>query len=235
MATMTLLEMTQNILSAMESDKINSIGDTEESNQVAEVIRETYFDLIAGRDWPFLKVYTTLTAVGDVTLPTKMQFPTGVNKVYWIKYNKLNVTWMEPKDFQDLIDLRAPLASVVDSNGYILNRDPLYWTSFDDNFVFFDSINLANESTLQASKSKAYMLSIPSWSVTNNFVPTLPEKMFPLLLADAKGTCFLNFKQTNHSKEERKAQRLKVRMQNESFRNDQAEPKTNTNVNYGRK
>jgi hypothetical protein len=36
---MTLLEMTQNILSAMNSDEVNSITDTVESLQVAEEIQ----------------------------------------------------------------------------------------------------------------------------------------------------------------------------------------------------
>ena len=47
MAKMTLLEMTQNILSAMDSDAVNSIGDTVESLQVADVIVETYYELFA--------------------------------------------------------------------------------------------------------------------------------------------------------------------------------------------
>lgn len=235
MGTMTLLDMTQNILSAMDSDEINNLGDTVESSQVAEVIRETYFDIIASRDWPFLKTYTTLTAVGDTDLPTKMRFPTGVNKVYWIKYNKKNVEFLDPKDFQDLIDLREEETGVVDSNGYILNRDPIYWTTFDDDYVYMDSIDLDEDTTLQASKSKAYMLAIPAWTTTDLFVPTLPEKMFPLLLADAKGTCFLNLKQTANAKEERKSQRLRVRFQNEAIRNDKAEVKSNSGINYGRK
>lgn len=235
MATMTLLDMTQNILSAMESDNVNDISDTEESEAVALVIKETYFDLVSQRDWPFLATRTTLTALGDTDYPTKMQFPTSLNKVFWIKYNKKDVQWMAPKDFQDMIDLREEEAGVVDENGYFLTQDPTYWTTFDDNFVFFDSIDTDEDSTLVAIKSVVYGQTVPTWTHENSFVPTLPDKMFPLLLADAKGTCFLNAKQTANAKEERKAQRLKVRMQRESIRNDQGESKSNTAVNYGRK
>lgn len=232
---MSLLDMTQNILSAMDSDTVNNVGDTTESLQVAEVIKETYFDLINSRDWPFLKSYGSLVGLGDVDNPTKMQFPEDVNKVYWIKYNRKDVTWMDPKDFQDTLDLREEQADVIDANGYIINRDPLYWTTFDDDYVWFDSIDLTEDTTLQQSKSKAYMLLVPEWTLDNEFVPVLPEKMFPLLLADAKGTCFLNFKQTSNAKEERKAQRLRVRMQNEAHRNNEQEPKSNRTINYGRK
>src|SRR3990167_137743 len=234
MATLTLLDMVQNIMGAMESDKVNDIASTEESQSVAEVIKETYFDLISSRDWPFLKIYQGLTALGDVSNPTKMRFPTTVNKVYWLKYNKKDVTYLEPKEFRDMLDLRTVQASVVDSNGYMLNSDPVYWTTYDDDYVYFDGYLSTTDSTLQASKSTGYMLTIPTWTLSNTFVPTLPEKMFPTLLADAKSTCFLNFKQISNAKEERKAQRLRVRMQNEAWKNDKGESNYNTNVNYGR-
>ena len=234
MATMTLLELVQNIMGAMESDKVNDIASTEESLSVAEVIKETYFDLVASRDWPFLKIYQGLTALGDTSNPWKMRFPTTVNKVYWIKYNKKNVTYLDPKEFQDTLDLRTTQASVIDSTGHMLNTDPTYWTTFDDDYVYFDGYDSNTDSTLQASKSTGYMLTIPTWTATNTFVPTLPEKMFPLLLADSKSTCFLNFKQIANAKEERKTQRLRVRMQNEAWKNDKGESIYNGDVNYGR-
>lgn len=234
MATMTLLEMVQDIMTAMESDNVNDITDTVESAAIAQTIKTTYFDLIASRDWPFLRSYSQLTALGDTSNPTKMRFPTTVNKVYWIKYNKKDVSWMDPKEFVDLRDSRTEETGVVDANGYILTRDPTYWTSFDDDYIYFDSILNSDDTTLQASKSQAYVLTIPSWTHSNSFIPTLPEKMFPTLLSDAKDTCFLNFKQTQNVKESRKAQRGRIRMQNEAWKNNQAESTTNANVNYGR-
>ena len=234
MAKLTLLDMVQNILGAMESDKVSDISSTDESLSVAEVIKETYYDLIASRDWPFLRTYSTLTALGDSSNPTKMQFPDTVNKVFWLKYNKKDVSYLDPKEFRDTLDLRTELAGVVNSGGYILNADPQYWTTYDDTYVYFDGYNSSTDVTLQSSKSQAYMLIIPAWTLDNEFVPTLPEKMFPLILADAKSTCFLNFKQIAQSKEERKAQRLRVRMQNEAWRNDKGESVYNNNVHYGR-
>lgn len=235
MATMTLLSMVQNILSAMESDDVNDISDTVEALQVAEIIKETYYDIVSGRDWPIFKMKTSLTGLADTSNPTKMQMPANTDKVYWIKYNKKDVTYMEPKEFQDMLDSREEQTGVIDSSGYILNQDPTYWTTFDDEYIFFDGYNSDDESTLQTSNSVVYILKSPSWTVSNSFIPTLPDKMFPLLLADAKGTCFLNLKQTSNAKEERKAQRLRVRMQKESNKTNDAETKTNKAVNYGRK
>jgi uncharacterized membrane protein len=49
---MTLLEMVQNILSDMDSEEINSISDSNEAEQIAKVIENTYFNLISTRIIP---------------------------------------------------------------------------------------------------------------------------------------------------------------------------------------
>ena len=54
MAKMTLLEMTQDILSDMDSDEVNSIATTSESLQIAQIIKTAYYNIIDGRDFPFL-------------------------------------------------------------------------------------------------------------------------------------------------------------------------------------
>lgn len=233
---MTLLEMVQSILNDTDSDPANSIDDTEESLQVASIVRDAYFKLASRRDdWPFLKSLTQLTGLGDAANPTKMRFPEGVNKVYWLKYNKKDVTYLEPKDFKDMLDKRVETDGVVNAGGYILNADPAYWTTYDDDYVFFDGYNSAVDSTLQQSKSACYGILIPPWTHEDGFVPTLPEKMFPTLLADAKGTAFLVLKQQANEKEENFAQRGMSRAQNSAYRNDKGEPTTNKGVNYGRK
>lgn len=234
MATMTLLEMTQNILNAMDSDPVTAITDTVESAQVAEIIKETYYDLISQRDWPFLRALTTLTAA-DVSNPTRMRIPTNVNKVYWIRYNKKIVEYMDPASFKEMIDKRVEQTGVINSSGYIINADPQYWTTYDDDYLFFDGYKSTVDTTgLTAAKSSAFVLTIPTWTHTGSSTPTLPEKMFSTFLADAKGSCFLNLKQQANAKEEAKAKRGKVRFQNEAWKVDAAEHGY-SKVNYGRK
>ena len=50
MPKQTLLEMTQHILSSMDSDSVNSYAETIESEQVATVIKDAYFNLINNLD-----------------------------------------------------------------------------------------------------------------------------------------------------------------------------------------
>jgi len=234
MAKLTLLDMVQNILSAMESDQVNSIDDTVESIQVAEFVRESFYDLMTQREWPFLRAKGTLVGLGDTTKPTHMRLPETVNKLYWIKYNGKEVIWMEPKDFDDMIEARVESAGVVDANGYVVNADPVYWTSYDDSTIVFDGYNSSVDSTLQTSKSSAYMLNTAIWIHDDTFVPSMPEKFFPTLLAEAKSTCFVNLKQQANRREERRAQRGRVELRNGVWRNEAGEAKYNGKVNYGR-
>lgn len=232
----TLLQIVQDILNDMDSDSVNSITDSEEALQVAQIVRTSYEKLITSRDdWPFLRTLTTLTGLGDTSNPTKMRMPTSMSKVYWVKYNKNDVAYLSPKDFKDLLDNRTEQSGVVNSSGYIINADPSYWTTYDDDYIYFDGYDSDTDSTLQQSKSVVYGIVLPSWTVDDSFVPTLPEKMFPTLIADAKGTAFLDLKQQANAKEESFAGRSLARFQNAAYRADKAEPTYNQNVNYGRK
>ena len=235
MAKMTLLEMTQSILSAMDDDDVNSIDDTVESLQVATTIKEAYYEILSDRDWPFLNSLTTLTGLADLSNPTKMLIPENQNKIFWIKYNKKPITYLPPQEFKAILDGRTAQAGVVDAAGYILTRDPIYWTSYDDVYVHFDAYDSVVESSLVSAKTVVYGATSPAWTHEDTFVPSLPEKMFPTLLAEAKSTCFLNIKQQANPKEEKKARRGRVRFQREAQKADDGETRSNTGVNYGRK
>jgi hypothetical protein len=235
MAKMTLLEITQSILSALDSDDVNSIDDTVESIQIADLVKESYFELLSQRDWPFLFAISSLEGLADTNNPTKMRMQEAWNKVKWIKYNKKVVTYMDPEAFIDMIDNRSVQANVVDSSGYIINADPVYWTSLDDTYVYFDGYDSSVDTTLQASKTKVYVSTQPTWTHIDTFVPNIPEKFFPTLLADAKSQAFVNIKQQVNAREERKAQRGRVTMRNEVWRNESGEAKYNRKVNYGRR
>jgi len=235
MAKYTLLELTQSILNAMDSDNVNSIDDTVESIQVAELVKESFFDLISQRDWPFMFDLDSLTALSDLNNPTKMQMKDTWNKIKWIRYNKQEVEYLSPSDFTELLDNRTAQANVVDANGIVLTRDPTYWTTYDDEYVVFDAYNASVESTLQQQKTKVYASIQPTWTHSDTFVPDIPEKMFQILLSDSKAQAFVNLKQQSNAREERKAQRAKVIMRNEAWRNEYGETKYNKRVNYGRK
>ncbi len=231
----TLIEMVQDIINDTDFDSVNSITDTVEAEQVAQIVRTCYEKLITSRDdWPFLRTLTALNGLADTSNRTKMQLPERVQKVHWVKYNKKDVCWMPPKQFKDMLDGRTEQADVFDANGFGLNADPSYYTTYDDEYVFFDSINLEEEATLQTSKSAVFAVLEPVWTHEDTFTPLLPARMFPTLIADAKGTAFLVLKQQANAKEEQYAQTGKARAQRVGYRVAASESRTNESVNYGR-
>ena len=60
----TLLELTQDVLNAIDGDDVNSISDGVESLQVAQDIKNVYYDLIGRKDWQFLRKLKTLDNIG---------------------------------------------------------------------------------------------------------------------------------------------------------------------------
>ncbi len=93
---LTLLQMTQSILSSLSSDEVNSIADTTESMQVAEVIRQTYFNIISRVNFPEHDQLVQLEPSLDLTQPVIMYIPDGIGKVSWIKYYNSNILGTPP-------------------------------------------------------------------------------------------------------------------------------------------
>jgi hypothetical protein len=213
MAQLTLLDMVQDILSDMNSDNVNDISDTVESMQVARIVRSTYYNLVNDRIWPGAKRLATLTGLGDTTRPTHMLLPDNVNNVEWVKYdvrrevgdaiNYKTITYMPPEDFLQHVMARNAsepnVLTVMDYGGtpllIVTDRAPTYYTSFDDKRVVFDSYDIDVDSTLQTSKSQAFVLTEPPFELENGFIPDMPAKFFPYLLSEAKTAAFLKVKE----------------------------------------
>lgn len=230
MPKMTLLEMVQDILSDMESDPVNSINDTVEALQVAQIIKTTFYELLTDNDWPHLGTLMQLDSSTDSTKPNYMRLSTPCNRIEWIKYNKKeavgdkekykDVAYKSIEDFMDISNLRdstqTNVEEVVDDSGvslFILNdRHPTYWTTFDNSTIVFDSYFSDLDSTLQASKSQVYGYREPSFILLDATVPDLPANAFPYLLSEAKSVAFNVIKQAANQKEEQRAQRQKRRL-----------------------
>lgn len=233
MSKMTLLEMVQNILSAMDSDEVNSITDTTESLQVAEVIKETYFEVFNGLDLPETEALFQLDSLSDAAKPNYLKIPDDVEKLLWVKYKDfttgkfVDLYYKHPSDFLETqLMLSSDDFTTVDPSGiqYLIknNRAPTCFTIFDDSYLATDSFDSGNESTLQSSNSMAYGYKEFDFTMEDDFVPALDSNLFPLLLAEAKSVCFNNFKQIANPKEEQKARRQRIRMQRDKFKSKQA-------------
>lgn len=224
----TLLELTKAVLSSMESDEINSINDTVESQQVVEVIKTVYDDIISRGDLQSNKTLFNLVPSGDVTKPTLMTKPENLDRVEWIKYNRIlngevdplweEMRFMPPGDFIEYIHNFNPSQSDVGTFDYIAdgnvitfayknNSSPQYYTTIDDNILIFDSYDNTVSTTLEASKTLAFGPRKTSFTATDDFTPLLQPQQFALLLNEAKSLAWAELKQTGHAKAEQTARR----------------------------
>lgn len=227
MAKLTLLQYTQYILNDMNSDdNITDITDTIESQQVAAIVRDTYFDIIAIRDWDFLNVYDILTDANSASTPTKFTIPAAIGAVHKLWYRSdetgdANQEWtvlkyMNPIDFVTMLNGRSSGDSTVDvidtGTGATLNiindKMPEYWTSFDDDIIWCDSYDSGEETFLHEERTKIFAKKTPTWTHTAATTPTLSEELVPLLLNEAKARASLLLMQMPNEKAERWSQRL---------------------------
>ena len=248
MAKMTLLDVVQEILSDMNSDNVNSINDTIEAQQVVQIAKRTYFNMINERILPHTASFFNLTAFVNPAKPSHVRIEDNVIRVESVKYDcrkekdaqpdPREVTYLPPKDFADFVMQRNPSApnviTVLDVLPLFIinNAPPTYWTSFDDKTIVFDSFNSEIETTIQSVKCYAYGEREPTWSSTDQFIPDIPAKMFPYFVNETKSMCFYTIKEAPHQKVEQHATRQRMWLSGEKFR---AGGKRINYPNYGRK
>jgi len=248
MAKMTLLEMTQNILSAMSSDEVNSINDTVESQQVAEIIKETYYDLFSNISVPERTGIIRLTGLGDLNKPNYLQFPDNIISIDWVKYRDASngqykdLDFLKPFDFLEKVlqnsSTTGNVVLVTDTTGvsfYIKNnQQPSFYTILNDKYLVTDSYNTLYDSTLQASKTFAWGETEETWENDDDFIPNLNVDLFPLLLSEAKSVCFITLKQQANQKEEARSRKHRVHLQYRKWRDKRERLTLFDGPNYAR-
>lgn len=236
---LTLLDITQTILSAMNSDDVNHIGDTLESVQVATAVRTVYFNMLDGKDWPHLYKLYQLESSGDISKPTQMRLPDNAIDVDTIKDVRYNgkrtvddidrfktVKFLEPYSFLTMLGSRRSddvNIQVVVGDGDIplnilTNKHPHYYTCFDNVHLVFDSYNKELEDTLQESKTSVFGKIQPVWQMEDTFIPDLPPNAFSYLLAESMSLCFFNVKEAPNQKAEQYSTTQKRRLSQEAWR-----------------
>lgn len=251
MAKLTLLQMTQKILTAMDSDDINDISDTEEASEVIDIIEDTYYELMTHKEWNHLKTPVNMESLADSDFPTTLKIPDTVSSLENLRYESreiasdslayTRITYKSPEEFTNSLfnrnsnDANTLTLTVKGSGTPLLvtnDQAPAIWTSFDDTYIVFDSYDASLESTVQGSKSLAYCVQIPVFNKTDGaFVPTCPIHMFPILLAEAKKACFFYLKQIQSPIDEKRAFRGESNLK---FKDARAHEQT-TRPRYGRR
>lgn len=244
----TLLDIVQEILSDLDSDNVNSISDTDEAMQVAKIVQNTYYDLVANRTIPELEELTKLDSLADSTRPTYLKLPTSVSRLSRLEYNVSDdvtevafrkLEYREPSDFLDWITHKSSEDSntqtMLDINGNTTliirnNRMPTCFTSFDDLHLVCDAFDSTVDEVLQASKTRALVKKIPTFTLSDDHTPDIDATHFRFFITEAKSTAMAILHKQVNPKVEQTARRQRVFSQNDKLRIGTK----NFRVGYGR-
>lgn len=233
---MTLEYMVKDIHNDLDFDEINTIDDTPEAAQVAQIIRTTYYSMMSSDNWPHLRKTIKLVPYSATSQPTHMSLPKGVTQLCNIFYNcategetRLHykeIKYLDPDAFlrkSNSLNSDASNVKVIkDDTGVVLmirtDLAPTYFTSFDDNTVVFDSYDSSVDEAMMSSKVQAMAYVMPAWETRGDFIPDLPDEAFIGLLEEAKSRAALKLRQMPDEKAEMDAQRQARRMSRKNWK-----------------
>lgn len=190
----TLLQVVQEYLDATSGFYVDSIFDTDESQQVAKIAERIYYKMVnAYPNLLFTMKEMTLDPLSDATRPNYMIIPKGVQKIQESKvyYNVSKDGGLQYKLIQYLPPLEfIETTSNVSSNNSIIvegfdgnkmsvktNQFPTYYTSFDNKYLVFDSYNSDIDTTLQSSKTKVVASGEEVFLQEDDFVIPVPSHL----------------------------------------------------------
>lgn len=251
MAKKTLLKIVQNILSSMDSDEVNSINDTIEALQVAEVVQVAYEAMSDNRNWVHTQKLTTLNGLSDTTKPSHMSLSDEVKELTRVSYNirelsdtRDNFTQIKPVTPEVFLDMvnsrdssRTCIQTVTDFDGgklFILNDTaPVMWTSFDDVHIVFDAFDNTVDATMQTDKTQILaFFNLSVFVLEDSFIPDLPSEAFTALQSEAKSIASLELNQIVNDKAEQISRRAQSWLSQKSFK---VFGGVKYNTNYGRR
>lgn len=232
----TVLEIVQDVMSELNSDNVNSIDDTVESQRVARLLKTVYYEIISQRTWADDKKLISLDSTSDSEKPNYLKLPTdAIQELYWIRYNRKRpdetrsfwetIDYLEPRSFLKHTNARndteANVTTVTDYDGttLLIRNDlaPQYWTSFDDQYIVFDAWNSNVEATVQSSNSQAYVRLEPRISLVDEHVVDLPTEAFSMLISAVKNRAYLALKDQFNPLVDREEARQRNRMSRKSW------------------
>jgi hypothetical protein len=231
----TLLDIVQDILGEMSSDEVNSITDTEDSEQVARIVRTVYKNIITKNTWPHTRKALTLVARSDSNFPTHMVIEDDLMELASVYYNKSlygetqkkydEVDFVDPDEFLRRTHKRnsdeADVDVVIDDSGIELliknDKHPDFFTTFNDEDLVFDSYNSDVDSTLHIAKFQAQGYVLPEFKLEDSFVPDLPADAFPLLIEEATSRAQFKMRQMVDQKSEQESGKQSRKMSRKSW------------------
>jgi hypothetical protein len=223
----TLIQLVQRVLESIDSDEVNTIGETPESLSVANIIKENYNDIIGEIEPHEVHTLFHLDASTDDTKPCLMYLPENISRIELLQYNVGTITddvqlrtleYMPLPEFMRMVgglDSEADWVAHQTINWgegdftFKLRNDiwPTWWTSPDDKTILFDAYKSTEEDTLTSIRTYGEGFRIPSFQMVDTYTPELDARSFQLLLQKSKAQASIELKQVENTDAKAKARR----------------------------
>lgn len=253
MSKRTLLKLVQDLGASVSSDEIDSLDETTETTDIATFLRMAFDEVLARRDWEFLKnrIRTLDDRDAGDTQINRLRLPSdasGMSRLVVRYRNPLDVReeifsdlrYMDPWEFvkhtQSANENDANVVTVLNDDGVsslIFNdRVPTHFTSFDEEHLWFDAYE-ASRGTGNITGDVVIItdiIPVMDWTDPTATLP-IPERMEMLVFNEALQICAVRLRQTADPTAQRVANRQYVKMRD-------LEPKVNRDeqeINYGRR
>lgn len=230
----TLLYTVQRVMEKLNLDPVNAISDSEDALLVSREAETTFYDMLTRGEWKQNLELLKVESVSDLNSPTVLRLPDNVSTIKSVRYDCTYpdknkdirvIEWRSPEEFlTKSYSLNTDMDNVqgCEVSGHTVfvenNRMPLYYTSFDNEYLVFDAYVKDIEDTLNAAKTTCYGETTPSWLEEDTFVIPLQDNLYPLFLATLTSACSMYLNSEISQEDERRAARGISRIRREQAR-----------------
>lgn len=173
---LTLLDIVQRTLSALDSNNVSSVDDSVESEQVVLIVQRIMDEINGRRDWKWLKKEGTLLAATDTNTAS---LPEDILSLKTVWYDNKELEYKYPQDFKYILSKRSTEEDNINNDGVYTDRVPKYYTSFDDDIITFDAYE---DSGIIIAKTYIYYDAIPDTLWDDSDIPDIPARFHDVVL-----------------------------------------------------
>lgn len=216
MAKRTLLQLVQDLSASINGDEVDTLTESVEVMDIVTFLRLAFDEVISRRDWEFLKnrpVTCSARSVGDAQI-NRLKIPTNVSRVnLTVKYRTPNddtdskfktLKYLSPLEFLEVVlapnEPDTNVSVITNTEGVEMliynDRAPTYYTSFDEEYLWFDSYDATEGAGVVAADTIIIADVIPTmdWTEPTATLP-VPEQMEQLIFNEALLLCSFRLRQ----------------------------------------
>lgn len=232
---LTLLYCVQSYLRRTGGFYVDSIFETDESQDAAGIAEEVFYEMYQEyHNILSIQKERTLHGVSDPDKPNYLLIPSEIqkidrSKIYYnisedggVKYHL--VEYLTPNEFLEKTYSRASGATNTeivegfDRTKMVVenNKFPSFCTSFDGQYLTFDSYNKEFDTTLHESKTKVVSTEMPSFLIDDDFIIPVPEHLSSTYLNMFNAECYSALRQEENPRLNSKARRARIKLQQDN-------------------